>query len=131
MNVIAVKTAENIIDSWSAEVTNAFDDLLENRESDALGKTAEVTINGYEDYDGLLADKALSVTVKNISDSTLSFSISIEALDASGNRIDESYVSAQDLAPGQSYTDYAFAYSSLDEDVLENATFRVYKATSY
>ncbi len=131
MNVIAVKTAEQIVNSWGDELTTTVNNFLEDYSDDVLGKTAEVTINGYVDYDGLLADKALSVTIKNISDKTRSFSVDIEALDSNGNRIDESYVSAQDLAPGQSYTSYAFEYSSLDEEVLEKATFNIYGATSY
>ena len=131
MNIMAVRAVNEVVDWLGDTTTNTFSNFIENYESDALGNTVDVTINGYEDYDGLLADKALSVTIKNISDETLSFSIDIEALDANGNRIDESYASAQDLAPGQSVTEHAFEYSSLDEEELAGATFRVYRATSY
>lgn len=127
MNVLAVQAVNELAEELVTGITTS----LEDYSSDALDNTAEVTLNGYVDYDGILADKALSVTVKNISDKTLSFAVSIEALDSNGNRIDESYVSAQDLAPGQSYTSYAFDYSSLDEEELENATFRVYRVSSF
>lgn len=131
MNVLAVQAVNEVVDWVGTTTTDAFDDFFEGYESDALGKTVEVTIEGYQDIDDFWSDKGLVVTVKNISDKTQSFTVNIEALDANGNRIDESFVSAEDLAPGQSKTDNAFTLSSLDEDVLENATFRVYRATSY
>ena len=136
MNIVWVNVAhfglglvEDIVNN--SEITNTINDFLDGYESDALGKTVEVKINGYVDYDGTLADKALSVTIKNIYNKTLSFSVSIEALDENGDRIDTSDVYVDSLAPGQSATEYAFDYSSLDEEELEGATFRIYRATSY
>ena len=131
MNVLAVQAVNEVVDWVGNSTSEAFDDFFESYESDALGKTVDVTIEGYQDIDDFWSDKGLVVTVKNISDETLSFSVNIEALDANGNRIDESSVYAENLAPGQSKTDTAFTLSSLDEDVLEKATFRIYRATSY
>ncbi|MBQ2695446.1 DUF308 domain-containing protein [Candidatus Saccharibacteria bacterium] len=131
MNVIAVKTAENIVNTWNEELGGIVSEFRDDYENSALGKTVDVTIEGYQDINDSWSDKGLVVTIKNISDKTLSFSINIEALDENGNRIDESYVSAESLAPGQSVTKNAFTLSSLDEDVLENATFNIYRATSY
>lgn len=126
---IASEATQNSGDS--SDNSSAISSFLDNYESDAIGKTLEVTIEGYQDIDDFWSDKGLVVTMKNISDKTQSFTVNIEALDANGNRIDESFVSAEDLAPGQSKTDNAFTLSSLDEEILENATFRIYRATSY
>lgn len=131
MNILAVKAVNDAIDLVTDSTGSAISNFLDNYDNEALGKTIDVTINGYEDYDGILADKALSVTVKNISDKAISTTVSIEALDENGDRIDESDVMVEDLAPGQSVTEYAFEWSSLDEEVLEEATFRIYRATSY
>jgi len=132
MNILAVKAVNDALNLVENTVTSSFGDLLSDYEGDALGKTVEVTIDGYKDVeDNFWGDKALVVNIKNISDKTLSFSIDIEALDADGNRIDDSSVYAESLAPGQSTTKNAFTMSKLDENVLEKATFRVYKATSY
>lgn len=132
MNVIAVKTAEKIIDSWGDEVTNTVNTFLENYDDDVLDTKVKVTLGEYQDAkDDTWSDKALPVTVTNISDETLSFSVSVEALDANGDRLDEDTVYASNLAPGQSYTEETFDWSSVDEDVLEQATFRVYRANSY
>ena len=124
MNILAVKAVNDVVDTVTGGILSGY-------EGDAIGKTVDVTIDGYKEYDGLLADKALFVTVKNISDETLSFSVSIEAVDDDGNRIDESSVYAESLAPGQSVTKQAFEYSSLDEGELKEATFRIFRTTSY
>lgn len=129
MNVIAVKTAEEFVDLWGEEVVNT---LLEDYDDDVLDTKVKVVLGKYQDAkDDTWSDKALPVTVTNISDKTLSFSISVEAVDENGNRIDEDTFYATELAPGQSYTEETFDWSSVDEDVLEQATFRVYRANSY
>ena len=131
MNIITVKTVNDVVDSWGNELTNTVSNFLEDYNGDALGDTVDVKIEGWQEIDDFWSDEGLVVTIKNISNETLSFSVSIEALDEDGNRIDESDVYAESLAPGQSVTDNAFTLSSLGTDVLENATFRVYRATSY
>ena len=129
MNVIAVKTAEEFVDLWGEEVVNT---LLEDYDDDVLDTKVKVVLGKYQDAkDDTWSDKALPVTVTNISDKTLSFSIGVEAVDENGNRIDEDTFYATELAPGQSYTEETFDWSSVDEDVLEQATFRVYRANSY
>lgn len=132
MNVIAIKTAEKIVDSWSEEVTNAINSFAENYDDEVLDTKVKVVLGEYQEAkDDLWNDKALPVTVTNISDETLSFSIGVEAVDANGDRIDEDTFYATELAPGQSYTEETFDWSSVDEEVLEQATFRVYRANSY
>ena len=129
MNVIAVKTAEEFVDLWGEEVVNT---LLEDYDNDVLDTKVKVVLGEYQNAkDDTWSDKALPVTVTNISDKTLSFSIGVEAVDEDGNRIDEDTFYATELAPGQSYTEETFDWSSVDEEVLEQATFRVYRANSY
>ena len=123
------KIRKTFADLWGEEVVNT---LLEDYDNDVLDTKVKVVLGEYQNAkDDTWSDKALPVTVTNISDKTLSFSIGVEAVDEDGNRIDEDTFYATELAPGQSYTEETFDWSSVDEEVLEQATFRVYRANSY
>lgn len=145
VTIIAINvlnTAANIFTSGLNEASDIINNAVENYnntsnsildyDDDVLGTKVSVTLGAYQDaQDDTWSDKALPVTVTNISNETSSFSISVEALDANGDRIDEDTIYARDLAPGQSYTEETFDWSSVDEEVLEKATFRVYRANAY
>ena len=68
----------------------------------------------------------LPVTIKNKSSEKASYSVKIEAVDASGNRIAEETLYVSDLNPGQSVSEKAFKY--VEEAKLESvksATFKI------
>lgn len=130
--IIVANTINAAVNVLSDGLTDSIGSFMENYDDDVLDTKVKVVLGEYQDaQDDTWSDKALPVTVTNISDETLSFSISVEALDANGDRIDEDTFYATELAPGQSYTEETFDWSSVDEDVLEQATFRVYRANSY
>lgn len=134
MHVVAIQTVNTVVgtlDSWTNEVNQAFDDVLSDYESDIVGKYAEVEVLGYQEVDDVWDDHAIVVRVKNISDETRSFSISLEAIGADGDRLDTSSFYAENLAPGQSQTFNTFTLTTLDDDQLENATIKVYQSSTY
>jgi hypothetical protein len=79
-----------------------------------------------------LQETALPVTLINKGDTPLSFDITVEAIDASGNRIATDTAYADKLAPGQSYqTDLFVLVDDATAAKLTNATFRITAASSY
>lgn len=77
-------------------------------------------------------DTEMLVTVKNITNKKKSYNFHIEAVDASGNRIEEDYVYVNNLAPGQTTTEKIFTYISDDKiDAMRSATFKIVEASAY
>lgn len=108
---------------------NSLDD------SDDWKDDCEITLGDFvvSNIDELsVSSTSMPVTIKNISKTTKSFFVTIEAVDENGDRIAEDYASALKLAPGQSTTVSAFTY--VDEDKLsqlKTATFKVLEAEDY
>lgn len=72
----------------------------------------------------------LPVTIKNKSSKKASYSVKIEAVDASGNRIADDTVYVSDLTPGQSMSEKAFTYVASDKlEALKTATFKILEVT--
>jgi hypothetical protein len=74
-----------------------------------------------------LEETALPVTVTNKSSKTMSFDITIEALDSTGTRIADDTLYVNALAPGKSATEKIFTLTN-DGAKLAKATFKVSKA---
>lgn len=108
---------------------NSLDD------SDDWKDDCEITLGdfGVSNIDELsVSSTSMPVIIKNISKTTKSFFVTIEAVDENGDRIAEDYASALKLAPGQSTTVSAFTY--VDENKLsqlKTATFKVLEAEDY
>lgn len=104
----------------------ATEEVLENDVDVQLGELS-LKKDGY----GLIQSE-LPVKVTNLTDENTTFSIQIEAKDASGNRIDSSYVAESNLGAGQSQTFKAFTYVSPDDyDAMKNATFEIVSVSAY
>lgn len=70
--------------------------------------------------------------MKNKTTESKSFSIHIETVDETGARIDEGYVSANDLNAGQSQNFEIFTYVSQDKlDKMKKATFKIVEVSMY
>ncbi len=68
----------------------------------------------------------LPVTIKNKSSEKASYTIKIEAVDASGNRIAEDTIYAADLGAGQSMSEKAFKYVDSGKlEAVKTATFKI------
>ncbi len=101
------------------------DDILKNYLTVEIG-TFTVVDNGY------WTDTALPITVKNKSDEKKSFSITIEAVDANGNRIDSETIYANNLAGGQSQSFTVFEFVLEEEiEAFLTAEFRVLEVSMY
>lgn len=109
------------------KIDDAITDLTADHTQDILENDIEVTFGEFTITEGdLLDDYALPVTVKNVSGEKHSFSITIEAVDADGNRIDTDTIWISDLNPDQSQTFDEFTL--ITEEVaqqLVNAEFKV------
>lgn len=121
----------NTVNTMVGILGDELDSFIEDYADDIVGKYADVEISDYQEVKGATFGKAVPVKIKNISDKTRSFSIYIEAVDANGDRIDESYVSAENLAPGQTQSSNAFEYTKLTDEEMENATLRIYRSSTF
>ena len=87
----------------------------------------EVTKSSYG-----VTNTKLTIKVTNKTSEKKSFSFHIEAVDATGARINEDYVYANDLAAGQSQSFEIFTYISSDKlEAMKNATFKIIEASMY
>lgn len=122
------KVAEDVSNSVNESV-NDFDGtntekLLETSVDVTLGKFAHNTGTEAEySYDDTTE---LPVTIKNKASEKSSYTIKIEAVDASGTRIAEDTIYVSDLNPGQSMSEKAFEYVEEGKlEALKTATFKV------
>ena len=77
-------------------------------------------------------DTKLTVTLKNKTQEKASFSVRIEAVDASGKRITDDTIYANDLGSGQSVDMDAFKYIESDKiPEVEKATIKVVSVSKY
>lgn len=77
-------------------------------------------------------DTKLTVTLKNKTQEKASFSVRIEAVDASGKRITDDTIYANDLGAGQSVDMDAFKYIESDKiPEVEKATIKVVSVSKY
>ncbi len=74
----------------------------------------------------------LVVTLTNRGNSSASFKVRLEAVDAAGKHIDDDTAYAPHLAPGQSTTTYMFVLLMSNKlDDMQQATFRVVEVSKY
>lgn len=131
--VITINSQKALSDSLSKVSTNldkatgaSTEEVLTNDANVELGKF-QVTKNSYG-----ITDTKLTVKVTNKTSEKKSFSFHIEAIDASGARINEDYVYANDLASGQSQSFDIFTLVTSDKiETMKNATFKIIEASMY
>ncbi len=137
MGILAVAitlSMQKSISDGLDEVSKDLDKMAGNSTEEVLRNDASVTLGNLKitkDKYGL-TDSEMIVTVKNITKEKKSFSIHIEAVDSNGKRIDDDYVSANDLGAGQSQDFKIFTYiedSKIND--MKSATFKIVKASSY
>lgn len=102
------------------------EEVLKNDANVELGKF-KATRDSYG-----ITDTKLTVKVTNKTSEKKSFSFHIEAVDKSGERINEDYVYANDLAAGQSQNFDIFTLVSSEQiDAMKKATFKIVEASMY
>lgn len=101
--------------------------------SELLGNEVNVEFGSFTvDESTGFASTSLSVTVTNNASEAKSYSIQIEALNPDGSRLDDDYVYANDLGPGQSQTFESFMFVSSDQiEAFRSATFNVVSVSQY
>lgn len=136
MQKAVVDTFEDIgndLNSALSELDQEMNLITGEATDEILEKHLNVTIGKFtvEDND-FLPETKLDVKLKNISDSTQSFSVMIEAVDKNGARITYDNVYATSLGAGQEQSLEAFVL--LDSDTankLKNATFKIVEVSMY
>lgn len=134
LSFVIASSMNNAVSEALKETSKNIDKITGDSTEEVLKNDAEVTLGEFTVSEGKygMIDTVMNVTVKNISNEKKSFSIHIEAVDASNNRINEAYVLVSDLAPGQSITEKEFTFVSSDEvEAMKNATFRIIEASAY
>lgn len=114
-------------DDFESEIDKMSGDATE----DILANSLDVKIGTFEiKEDEYWTDTKLPVTITNKLSEARNFSITVEATDADGNRLDTDMMYVDKLGPGQSYSDDLFYFVSQDEiEKYKNATFTVIEAT--
>ena len=114
------------------DLGKSLDDALGDHTEEILGTSVDVSFGILTVEGDYFQTAKLPVTVKNLTDEKKSFSIKIEAVDGSGNRIDDDMIFVSDLGAGQSQTKDAFTLV-MDETLekLKTAKFRVVEISMY
>lgn len=105
-----------------------LDKMAGNATEEILGTDVDVSVGQFKISKSSygLVDSSLPVKITNLTDDKASFWIQLEAVDASGARIEESSVIVNDLGPGQSVTEEAFTFISSDKyEAMKNASFGI------
>ena len=121
------------LNKLSDDLNESIDEMSGNKTEELLANNVDVTLGDFQVIKGDYFDETkLVVTIKNKSSEKATYSISIEAVDSNGDRLDDDIIYANDLNAGQSQTFEAFTYvdSSLLEQ-LENATFKILEISKY
>lgn len=131
--VITINSQQALSDSLN-EVGSNLDKATGASTEEILANDANVELGNFEVTKGNygITDTKLTVKVTNKTNEKKSFSFHIEAVDASGARINEDYVYANDLAAGQSQNFDIFTLVTSDKiDSMKNATFKIIEASMY
>lgn len=134
--VVLVVSHGNGEDSDGGVVASFEDDSLTEEEKvkteEVVSKYAELKVEGMEEYeDELGKHNAVIVTLKNVSEETVSIAVELGAYDKEGNLLDKSSLYAEGIAPEQMYSFQTFVYSKLSRETLEASDIKVHKAYTY
>ena len=125
-------SGEDELDDNTNAIINGDSEEVKRVTDETMGKYAEVNVEGYKDMEGEDASgKAVIVTVKNVSEETVSLAITIGAYDHEGNLLDTSSVYAEGIGPGQTSRFNAFVFTELTPEQLGSAEYKVYTANTY
>ena len=132
LTIVITLAMQSAVSDALDETSKELDKITGNSTEEVLEKEVNVTLGKLQittDEYGLTNSKMI-VTVKNITDKKKSYSLHIEALDTNGNRINEDYVYANDLNPGQSQDFEIFTYIEDSKiDAMKSATFKIIEAS--
>lgn len=129
MQTYTVKSIDKALDDFSSDMSDITGDNTES----LLKNDIEVTFGTFQiENDEFFESYKLPVTIKNKGKEKSSFSVKIEAVDASGARIDNDTVYVDSLNAGQ--TQEAEAFTLITEETAQkfkNAEFKVLEVSKY
>lgn len=119
-------------DEIGKSVNESVSDFDGTNTDKLLKETVDVTLGQFVFDAGAEAEYSyddttkLPITVKNKSAEKASFTVKVEAVDASGNRIADDTIYVNDLNAGQSQTEDAFKYVESGKlEATKTATFKI------
>ncbi len=122
------------LDKAGKNIQTSVDNSSGKNTDNLLGKAVTADIGAFQastDQYGM-ATTSLPVKVTNKASSSKSYSIQVEAVDATGTRIDDDTISVTNLGAGQSQDFKAFEYVQSDKvDALKTAIFKVATVSQY
>jgi uncharacterized membrane protein len=124
----ALDNASKSLDSAAASASDSLDRMSGDATDDLLGKEITVDLGQFsatKDQYGL-TETTLPVHVVNLASEPHTYSVQIEAVDASGNRVTDDTLMVNNLGAGQAQDLTAFEYQTDDKiEALKTATFKV------
>lgn len=128
LTIIAVINVQQSLSNSLNKVSAEIDKVTGNSTEEVLKNNADVTLGKFEvttDKYGMKNTK-LAVTVKNKTTEKKSFSIHIEAVDSTGNRLADDYVYANELNANQTQNFETFTLVTNDKiNSLKDVTFKI------
>jgi hypothetical protein len=123
----AVDEVSKELNETSQEINESIERSSGNRTDDILKNDLTVVLGDFKAVEGEYStDTSLVATVTNKNAERKSYTVTVEAVDASGARISEDVVYANDLNPGQSQEFKLFEFESSDKiEALKNAEFKI------
>lgn len=133
MQMTTVKAISDAVNDATSEFSYNMDNITGENTEDILKNDADVVVGAFQIIKGDFIDEyKLPVKVKNKSNGRKSFSVKIEAVDASGARIDDDTVYVNDLNAGQEQNLEAFVLVTSDmAGKLKNAQFKIVEISMY
>ncbi|WP_149483064.1 hypothetical protein [Mycolicibacterium sp. P1-18] len=117
----------------SSDLGSTLESMSGGQTQQILDEDLDVTLGAFDmDTSEYSSRGTLPVTVKNKGDKRATFTVRIEAVTDSGERITDASVFANDLGPGQSYTDdLSFFVDDDKKRDLSHATFHIVSVSKF
>ena len=136
LGILAIVITVAMQSTMSKAIDESLDELdymLGEKTEDILENSLDVKIGEFEVIeDEFLDESKLEVTLKNKSDKSASFDVTIEAVDKDGNRIDIDYIYVSNLGSGQSQKFDIFTLVTSDNyESMKKAKFRIVEVSMY
>ena len=130
---ITLSAQKSVSDSLNT-LSDDLDKATGNSTEEVLKNDVDVVLGDFEVIEGEygLNETKLTVKLTNKTNETKSFSIQVEAVDDSGNRINQDYISANNLTAGQSQEFEIFTFVSSDQiEAMKSAKFNIVEASVF
>ena len=136
LGILAIVITVAMQSAMSKAIDESLDELdymLGEKTEDILENSLDVKIGEFEVIEDEFWDESkLEVTLKNKSDKSASFDVTIEAVDKDGNRIDIDYIYVSNLGSGQSQKFDIFTLVTSDNyESMKKAKFRIVEVSMY